>query len=179
MKREELKAMELSDEVIQKIMDIHGADIERQKETLAALETERDSLKTRLDEANGKLEGYDPEWKEKAAQAENEAKQEMERVRRGYTIREQVSGIKFSSDAAKRAFISDLESQNPAIQDGKVLGLTDFVEKYKERDPGAILPDDPLPRFAAPGQGKPPVKKETEILDAKYGKNPFYKSKGE
>lgn len=140
---------------------------------------ERDNLKARLDEANGKLEGYDPEWQKKAAQAENEAKQEMEKLRRGYTIREQVSGIKFSSDAAKRSFISDLESQHPVIQDGKVLGLTDFVEKYKERDPGAILPDDPLPRFAAPGQGKPPVKKETEILDAKYGKNPFYKSKGE
>lgn len=179
MKRDELKALELSDEVIDKVMAMHGADIERQKETVTALTTERDSLKTRLDEANGKLEGYDPEWKEKAKQAEDNANAEMEKLKRGYTIREQVSGIKFSSDAAKRAFISDLEKQNLAICDGKVLGLDDFISRYKENDPGAILPDNPPPKFTEPGKGRPPVKKENEILSDKYKNNPFFKPKGE
>ena len=30
-------------------------------------------MKTRLSEANAKLEGYDPQWKEKAAQAQADA----------------------------------------------------------------------------------------------------------
>lgn len=179
MKREELKALELSDEVIDKIMTIHGADIEKQKDALSALTVERDGLKTRLDEANEKLEGYDPEWKTKAEQAEKSAKEQMEKLQRGYTIREQVSGIKFTSDAAKRAFVSDLENQNLAIQDGKILGLQDFIEKYKENDPGAILSDNPPPQFAAPGQGRPPEKKESEMLNEKYRNNPFFKTKGE
>lgn len=66
MKREDLKAMGLPDEQINTIMDLHGADIERQKTTVSTLTAERDGLKERLEEANGKLEGYDPEWKTKA-----------------------------------------------------------------------------------------------------------------
>ena len=35
--------------------------------------TEKNGLQERLDEANGKLSGYDPEWKAKAEQAQAEA----------------------------------------------------------------------------------------------------------
>ena len=70
MKREDLKAFNLSDEDVQKIMDLHGADIEKQKRSIETLTAERDDFKSRLEEANGKLEGYDPEWKTKAEQAQ-------------------------------------------------------------------------------------------------------------
>ena len=73
MKREDLKAFNLSDEDVQKIMDLHGADIEKQKRSIETLTAERDDFKSRLEEANGKLEGYDPEWKTKAEQAQTEA----------------------------------------------------------------------------------------------------------
>lgn len=47
MKREDLKAMGLPDEQINTIMDLHGADIERQKTTVSTLTAERDGLKER------------------------------------------------------------------------------------------------------------------------------------
>ena len=39
------------------------------KEKFEALNTEKSGLETRLNEANKKLEGYDPEWKTKAEQS--------------------------------------------------------------------------------------------------------------
>lgn len=63
MKREEVKGIlpDITDEQLTKIMDLHGADIERQKQTITTLTTERDAAKNQLDEANKKLEGYDPD----------------------------------------------------------------------------------------------------------------------
>ena len=43
------------------------------KEKFDALNAEKDSLQKLLDEANSKLEGYDPQWKEKAENAQKEA----------------------------------------------------------------------------------------------------------
>lgn len=65
MKREEVKGIlpDITDEQLTKIMDLHGADIERQKQTITTLTTERDAARTQLGEANKKLEGYDPDWK--------------------------------------------------------------------------------------------------------------------
>ena len=102
MKREDLKAFNLSDEDVQKIMDLHGADIEKQKRSIETLTAERDDFKSRLEEANGKLEGYDPEWKTKAEQAQTEADAKVNKIRRGYLLKEAAGGIKFSSESAKK-----------------------------------------------------------------------------
>ena len=47
MKREEVKGIlpDITDEQLTKIMDLHGADIERQKQTITTLTTERDAAK--------------------------------------------------------------------------------------------------------------------------------------
>lgn len=51
MKREEVKGIlpDITDEQLTKIMDLHGADIERQKQTITTLTTERDAAKNQLD----------------------------------------------------------------------------------------------------------------------------------
>ena len=58
MKREEVKGIlpGITDEQLEQIMDLHGADIERQKQSIAALTTERDAARDQLGEANAKLE---------------------------------------------------------------------------------------------------------------------------
>ena len=53
MKREDLKAFNLSDEDVQKIMDLHGADIEKQKRSIETLTAERDDFKSRLEGTDG------------------------------------------------------------------------------------------------------------------------------
>lgn len=86
MKREEVKEIipGITDGQLQQIMDLHGADIERQKQAIAALTIERDAARTQLDEAGKKLEGYDPDWKAKAEDAQRQADAKIAALESGY-----------------------------------------------------------------------------------------------
>ena len=128
-----------------------GAYVGREKfDTLTA---DRNGLKQRLDDANAKLEGYDPECKSKADQAQKKADAEIAKVKRSYLLRDQTSGIKFSSESARKAFLSELEGKDLPLQDGKLLGFDDFVKQYRESDPGAFSSEEKPPIFSrhAPG----------------------------
>ena len=157
MKREEVKSIipNITDEQLGQIMDLHGADIERQKQTIATLTTERDAARTQLADANKKLEGYDPEWKTKAEQAENNAKAQVAELQSDFAAQSAVSGVKFSSESAKKAFLSDLKAKNLPLQEGKLLGFDDYLANYKKNDPGAFAPEGGLPRMAAGTSGQP------------------------
>lgn len=55
MKREELKGLELSDEQIEKVMALHGADVNELKGQVSQLTTERDALKQRASDSDKQL----------------------------------------------------------------------------------------------------------------------------
>ncbi len=57
-------------------------------------------------------------------------------------MKEAVSGLKFSSESAKKTFVADLTEKKLTLQDGKLLGLEDFTKAYQEADPGAFVPED-------------------------------------
>ena len=63
MKREDLKAFNLSDEDVQKIMDLHGADIEKQKRSIETLTAERDDFKAVLKRPTASWRGTTPNGK--------------------------------------------------------------------------------------------------------------------
>ena len=135
-----------------KLADISGGAYVG-KDKFDTLTTERNTLQTRLDEANGKLEGYDPEWKAKAQTAKENADAEIAKVKRGYLVRDSTAGLKFSSESAKKAFIAELEQKNLPVQDEKLLGLDDFVKQYRENDPGAFASEEKPPVFSGPTPG--------------------------
>lgn len=138
MKTEELKAIGLTDDQIQRVFALNGADVNREKQAAATAVAERDTLRGQLADANKKLEGYDPAWQQKATAAQNAA-----------------AGLKFSSESAKKAFLADLSAKKLPVQDGALLGFDDFVKTYKESDPAAFAPDVKPPRFAAGTPGSP------------------------
>lgn len=180
MKREDLKEFNLTDEQVQKIMDLHGADLERQKQTITTLTTERDAARTQLADANKKLEGYDPDWKQKAADAEQEAAAQVSALKSDYAAENAAAGLKFSSASAKKAFLADLKAKGLALQDdGKLLGFEDFVKEYKTTDPDAFAPDKPAPTITVPGKSGMTAKTGQAYTDEKYKNNPFYHPKGE
>ena len=92
------------------------------KDKYDALSAEKSSLNQRLTEANTKLEGYDPDWKSKAQQAQSQADAEVAKIKRSYLLRDQTANIKFTSESARKAFLSDLEAKNLPVQEDKVLG---------------------------------------------------------
>lgn len=124
MKREDLKEFNLTDEQVQKIMDLHGADLERQKQTITTLTTERDAARTQLADANKKLEGYDPDWKQKAADAEQKAAAQVSALKADYAAENAAAGLKFSSASAKKAFLAELKGKGLALQDDGKGGMT-------------------------------------------------------
>ena len=70
MKTEDLKALGLNDEQVQRVFAMNGADVNREKQAAETAKAERDAIRTQLDEANTKLKGYDPDWQQKAADAQ-------------------------------------------------------------------------------------------------------------
>ena len=139
MKTDELKALGLSDDQVQRVFALHGEDVNGLKTTIATLTAERDTARTSLGEANKKLEGYDPDWKQKAADAQQQAEQQIAGIKARYAAASAADALKFTSESAKKAFLSDLAAKKLPLQDdGKLLGFDDFVKSYKESDPGAL-----------------------------------------
>ena len=75
MKREDVSKIipGITPEQLDGIMNLHGADITAKANEITTLEAEKTTLTEQLNTANGKLEGYDPEWKAKAEQAKADA----------------------------------------------------------------------------------------------------------
>lgn len=155
-----------------------GSYISREK--FAALEQERDGLKSQLGEANAKIEefkGMDidgiraaaDEWKTKYDTDTAALQQQLAEKDYSYSVREAVGGMKFTSESAKRAFIADLSLKKLPLQDGKLLGLDDFVKSYKESDPDAFVPEGGVPKLVLGGGYKPTVAELTRDQYQKMG----------
>lgn len=156
MKTEDLKALGLSDEQVQRVFAMNGEEMNGLKASVATLTAERDTARTSLADANKKLEGYDPEWKAKAAQTQQQADKQVAELKAGYAADSAASGLKFTSDSAKKAFLSDLKAKNLPLQDdGTLLGFDDYVASYKKTDPGAFAPEGGLPRVSSSATGTP------------------------
>ncbi|MEE0709910.1 MAG: phage scaffolding protein [Gemmiger sp.] len=155
MKTEDLKALGLNDDQVQKVFAMNGTDMNDLKQQVTTLTTERDAARSQLGEANKKLEGYDPEWRAKAEKAENDAKEQVAALQNDFAAQTAISSVKFSSESAKKAFLSDLKAKNLPLQEGKLLGFDDYLANYKKNDPGAFAPEGGLPRMAAGTSGQP------------------------
>ena len=139
MKTEDLKALGLNDDQVQRVFAMNGEEMNGLKASVATLTAERDTARTSLADANKKLEGYDPEWKAKATQAQQQAEQQIAELKASHAAASAAAGLKFSSESAKKAFLADLSAKKLTLQDdGTLLGFDDFVKSYKQADPGAF-----------------------------------------
>lgn len=179
MKTEELKALGLNDDQVQKVFAMNGTEINDLKQQITTLTAERDTARNNLSDANKKLEGYDPEWKTKAEKAENDAKAQVAAMQQDFAAQTAAAGVKFSSESAKRAFLSDLKAKKLPLQDGKLLGFEDYLKSYRESDPDAFAPEKAAPTITVGSKGQTPATSSQSFLDNKYKNNPFYHPKGE
>ena len=134
MKREEIKAIfaDATDEQLKAVMDLNGADVEKAKSKVTALETELKEKKEAIDNFNKEIEelktanASGEDWKAKfeALQAENVAKEKQAEADRILAEKnadiekrfaECVGDKKFSHDAIKadylKKFAEALESE--------------------------------------------------------------------
>ena len=148
MKREDVKSVVpgITEEQLQQLMDMHSSDIGTHKQSIDTLKAERDAARSQLADANKKLEGYDPEWKSKAEQAQLQAQQQVDMLKTQYAAASAAAAIRFTSDGARKSFLADLHAKKLPLQDdGTLLGFDDFVKSYRKADPGAFAPDGAYP----------------------------------
>lgn len=85
-----------------------------------------------------------------------------------FAVKEFANAQKFTSQAAKRDFVSSMIAKNLQMEDGKILGREDFVEKYATENADAFVveddvtptpsePQEPLPTFVASTPGSTPA----------------------
>lgn len=139
MKREELAALGIKDEtVLNKIMDLHGADLTKLQNTVNTLTTERDGLKTQLGEANTKLTGYDPDWKNKADLAAQNAQKQIDALKFDYALNDALKAAKARDVVAVKAH---LKTDGLKLDGDTILGLKDQLENVK-KDAGFLFEDE-------------------------------------
>lgn len=114
------------------------------------LESERDAHKDRADTAEEALKGFegiDPadlndqieKWKQKAEQAEKDAQAKLEERDFNDALKAEMEGYKFTSAAAKKAVMSEIQAAGLKLKNGKILGLSDLIEQIKKDDASAFV----------------------------------------
>ena len=107
------------------------ADAGTDAETLKNLQAEFDTLKTNY------------------ANAQADYQKQLNKQAYEFAIREKTNDLQFTSNSAKKAFLSDALAKNLTMDNGNILGFDDFVNAYKEQDAGAFVvettTDEPKP----------------------------------
>lgn len=84
-------------------------------------------------------------WQEKYAASEKAWNEKLAALKYEAAAKDAVADIKFSSNSARRAFLSDLQAKKLPIEDDKLTGFSDFLESYKESDPDAFVSEEAKP----------------------------------
>lgn len=151
---EKLKAKNI--EVTQEMEEILAGDfisVQEHERKIKRVEEERDKFKKDFETASETLKGFEgkdfealtkelAEAKESLANSEKEYKAAIEKRDYQDAIQELTKDLKFTSNSAKKAFLSELESNPLQMRDGKVLGFDDFLKGYKESDSDAFVKEE-------------------------------------
>lgn len=150
MKTEDLKAQGLTDEQISFVMAENGKDLKKLQEENENLTSDRDAWKEKAETAEGTLKGFegiDPaemeaklaEYKQKAEDAEKDRDQKLYERDFADALKAELDGVKFTSEAAKKAVMADIKEAGLKLKDGKILGLNDLIAQMKEKDASAFV----------------------------------------
>lgn len=120
---------------------------------LGKVETDRDTWKEKAETAETTLKGFEgvdletmqrdlADWKRKAEDAEKNAQQQLYERDFVDALKTEFEGIKFSSEAAKRAIMAEIKEAGLKLKDGKILGLSDLISQMKEKDASAFVDEE-------------------------------------
>lgn len=192
MKTEELLEIGLTEEQATKVLAINGKDVERYKKSLESTKSDlvtaqgqlvqRDKDIEELKKSAGDVDGIKRQLADLQAKYTTETEQYQRQIAdRDYSdaVRRAIAekDVKFSSKAAEKAFIADLNAKRLTIKEGVLEGFEDYLKAQQESDPTAFQSDKPAPTFVKPiGPGGPPANESKGAMYAKQF-NQMYASK--
>ena len=114
MKKEDLIALGIADDVADKIFALHGKDLEKFKTASETAKTEIETFKTQLTEANKQIEGFKgmdvegvkksaDEWKTKFEQSQADAIAQLAQIKFDHALESALTGAKAKNAKAVRA----------------------------------------------------------------------------
>lgn len=168
MKREFLKELELTDEVIDKIMAENGKDIEKHKTQSETVRAELDTVKGQLAEANKQIEGFKDldvdgikkaadEWKEKYETAEKDYRAKVAEMEFDNLLGGKLADVKFTSEYAKKGVFEEIKGKGLKVENGSILGFDEVFNAIKEAQPNAFESDNPQPKFSDHTKTQTPI----------------------
>lgn len=136
-----------------------------------AVVTERDTLKTGKAEADAKLVGYEPGWKDTVAKAQQEADAKVQAV----LLRSAAMDALRASGCKDPALIyPTLDAAKLKLDGDKLLGIDEQIEASKKARPFAYEAAGSRVQVTAGTSPKAGAGMGSE-LDALYANNPYYK----
>lgn len=175
MKRDNLKELGLTDEQINKVMDLNGSDIEKAKSNFNEITEENKSLKSQMEERNKDLKKLQSQLKDnedlsgqlkelqgKYKEDTNNLTEKLHTVKLNSAIDQVLTANKVRNTKAARALLD-----NDAIKlndDGTVKGLSEQLDAMKKSDP--YLFDEGNKEDYHPSNGNPPeVSAAQQMID--------------
>ena len=162
MKTEFLKSLNLSQEVIDKIMAENGKDIAVEQKKAEKVIQERDSyklkaesLETQVNDANTEIQKFKDmdidgikkaadEWKETAEKAKADADKQISQMKFDYALTAALTGAKAKNVKAVKAL---LDMEGLKLNDDKIIGLDEQLSQIKADNDYLFESDTPAPTF--------------------------------
>lgn len=115
-----------------------------------SLNEQKKDLENQLKETNDKMQELSKvdteELKQQIIDLQKKYEDDTKALNSKYEAREYdiklndyTKDLKFSSNSAKKSFMSDLKAKELKFEDDKLVGFDDFVNSYKESDPTAFM----------------------------------------
>ena len=136
----------------------------------ADLQTLNDSL-SKLKDNEGEataLREQLTKLQEDYATAKTDYEQKLNTAKYEYAVKDFANNQHFTSAAAKRDFIRSMVSSNLQMDNDKILGATDYLDKYKKdnADSFKVEESDKKPKFVDKTTGQQGVENKNPFLDA-------------
>lgn len=120
---------------------------------ISRAEAERDDWKMKAENAQSTLknfDGIDPDkiqseiegYKQKSAELEADFNRKIYERDFSDALKSEIDGIKFTSEAAKKAVTAEVKDAGLTLKDGRILGFHDLINQIKERDSSAFADSD-------------------------------------
>jgi len=170
MKREDLKKLlgdAATDEVLDKIMGLHGADIETHKTKLTDLQTQLKTASDQLTEANTAIEGFKKlnpeqlqtaadEWKTKFEQAQTEAAAQLAQVKFDHALEAALTGAKVKNAKTLTPLLS-MDTLKDAKGELLTERLTEQLTKIKSENEYLFADEKEPPKIVSGGNNQPVI----------------------
>lgn len=157
---------------------------------LGKVETDRDTWKEKAETAETTLKGFEgvdldtmqkelSDWKKKAEDAEKDAQAKLYERDFADALKTEFEGIKFSSEAAKRAIMAEVKDAGLKLKDRKILGLNDLIAQMKEKDASAFVDDEQIKAQQNAARFTQPIGRAQPAGGKKYTMSELMKMKNE